>query len=168
MKLNIGSGENHIEGYRSVDKRQEAHPEIVCEIGKMRLPFENDSVDEILAHNSFEHFDNFIGVVEDLARVSKNGAIWKVTLPYATSYLYNVINPYHVNPWFTEHTFAFWDQIYKREQPSWFKLKILKTEFVYNKELWGDKNRTEKEWEMLRQSSLNVVKEFYQEIKVIK
>lgn len=164
MKLNIGCGENKISGYINVDKRIEAKPDMLVNIGEELFPIDDNKVTEILSHNSFEHFPNFIDVVNELARISTNGCIWKITVPYATSYMFNVINPYHVNPWFTEDTFRFWDDVYKREQPSWFKLNILKTEFVYNTKLWGKNN----DWNRLRKTNINVVMEMYQEIKVIK
>ena len=164
MKLNIGSGEKKISGYTSVDKREEANPDMLVNIGVDKFPLADNVVDEILSHNSFEHFPNFIEVVNELGRISKNGCTWKVTVPYATTYTFNVINPYHINPWFTEDTFRFWDDVYKREQPKDFKLKILKTDFTYNTDLWGkDQN-----WDRLRKTNINVVKEMYQEIEVIK
>jgi hypothetical protein len=164
MKLNLGCGEFKKEGYINIDKRKDANPDLILEIGIESFPQENGSVSEIYAHNSLEHFPNFADVVSELGRISKNGCIWKITLPYATTYVYNVINPYHLSPFFTENTFRFWDDIYRREQPDDFRLKIIKTDFTYNTALWGSTN----DWEKLRQTNINVVQSFYQEIEVIK
>ena len=165
-KINLGCGENKKHGYLNIDYRKEAEPDVLMTIGKDRFPFDDNSIDEIFAHNSLEHFDNFLFVVQEMGRVSKNGCIWKITLPYATSTLFNLINPYHLNPFFTENTFRFWDDIYKREQTDNFNLRITKTDFVYNESLWG--KHTQQEWEKLRNKYLNVVTSFYQEITCIK
>lgn len=164
--LDIGSGEKKIDGFISVDKRKDANPDIICEIGKDRLPFDDNFIDVIFAHHSFEHFDNFIGAVEDLARVSKNGAEWIITVPYCTSTEFNLINPYHPNPFFSEYTFRFFDDIYEREQPKWFRLKQHNVTFTYNTSLWGD--HTDFEWSILRRKYLNVVKEIKIDLEVIK
>lgn len=165
IKVNIGCGENKIDGFINIDKREVCNPDILCEIGNESIDMDDSCVDYIWSHNSFEHFDNFISVVEELARISKNGAIWDVSTPYCTSTKYNLVNPYHVNPFFSEDTFRFWDDIYKREQPS-FKLKQLDVEFVYNTELWGD--NPDEDWEIMRQKYLNVVTEIKVKLRVDK
>lgn len=164
MKVNLGCGENKLEGYTNIDKR-EGVGNLQREVGVELLhPLQN--IEEVIMHHSAEHFPNFIYWVTDLASRCKNGCLWKVTTPYATSTVLNLVNPYHVNPWFTEHTFRFFDDIYKRENNYNFKLKIEKVEYKYNHELWD--YHDEAEWERMRQKYLNVVKEMYQEIRVIK
>ncbi len=163
MKINLGSGENLMEGYVNVDKMPIA--DVQKYIGKDRLSPEIYKVKEVVIHHSAEHFPNFLFWVEDLASCCVNGCIWKITVPYCTSTVLNLVNPYHIQL-FSEHKFRFFDDIYKREMPNDFKLKILKTEFTYNEKLWG-KHRPEM-WEEMRLKYLNVVKSMYQEIEVIK
>jgi len=166
MKLNLGCGSTYMEGFVNIDSREEAKPDLLLEIGRYPFHFDDNTVDEIHAYNSMEHFPNFIEVVHEMARVSKDGALWVIKVPYVTSTLHNLANPYHVNPRFTENTFRFWGDIYQREQPTWFKLEILETKFEYNESVWGHKN--DNEFEEMRHKYLNVVTSMTQRIKVIK
>ncbi len=163
MKINLGSGENLIKGYVNIDKRPIA--DIKKYVGKDNLAPEIHDVEEVIIHHAAEHFPNLIFWVNDLASCCINGCIWKITVPYLTWTL-SLSNPYHVSPLFTERTFRFFDDIYKREQSKDFKLHILKTKFTYNYSLWGKHNQSE--WEDMRLKYLNVVRQMYQEIKVIK
>lgn len=163
MKINLGSGENLMKGYVNVDKRPIAEVQKV--VGWDDLDPEIHDVEEVVIHHAAEHFPNFLFWVTNLAQCCNDGCIWKITVPYLTWTL-SLLNPHHVNPLFTEYTFRFFDDIYKREQPEDFKLKILKTEFTYNEELWGKHDQSE--WEDMRLKYLNVVRQMYQEIKVIK
>jgi len=164
MKVNLGSGENILDGYVNVDNR--AIADIKKYIGIESLSPEIYKVKEAVIRNSAEHFPNFRFWVEDLASCCINGCIWKITVPYATSTMFNLVNPYHISPLFTENTFRFFEDIYKREMPKTFKLKILKTKFEYNKDLWGI--HTKKKWADMRLKYFNVVMSMYQEIEVIK
>lgn len=164
--LNIGCGEIPLDGYVNIDKRKETNPDIICEIGKEKIPIDDNKVDYIFADNSLEHFENLISSINDLARISKDGAIWEIIVPYCTSTKYNLVNPYHLNPFFSEDTFRFWDDIYKREQPKGFKLITKKTSFKYNTDLWGE--NPPEPWEIMRQKYLNVVSELHLTIEVKK
>jgi len=149
--------------YINVDIRPIA--DVQKEIGIDSLAPEIHDVKEVIIHHAAEHFPNFLFWVNDLAKCCNNGCIWKITVPYAT-WLPSLSNPHHVNPFFTEDTFGFFGDIYKREQPKAFKLKIMKTKLTYNDELWG--KHDQKEWEEMRLKYINVVRQMYQEIKVIK
>jgi len=163
MKVNLGSGESLMMGYVNVDNRPIA--DIQKEIGKETLAPEIHDVGEVIIHHAAEHFPNFLFWVDDLAKCCVNGCIWKITVPYAT-WLLNLSNPYHTNPLFTEDTFRFFEDIYKREMQYPFKLEILKTKLTYNDKLWGKHDQNE--WDDMRLKYLNVVRQMYQEIKVIK
>jgi len=163
MKINLGSGENKLLGYVNIDKRPIA--DIQKDVGKETLTPEIHDVEEVIIHHAAEHFPNFLFWVNDLAKCCLNGCIWKITVPYAT-WLPSLSNPHHVNPFFTEDTFGFFGDIYKREQPKDFKLEILKTVFTYNENLWGKHQMME--WEKMQRKYFDVVRQMYQEIKVIK
>lgn len=62
LKLHLGCGENHINGYINIDYPSSEHTvqatsiaDIFADITKLRFP--QESVDEIRSHHVFEHFD---------------------------------------------------------------------------------------------------------------
>lgn len=54
-KLNLGCGANHMEGYINIDIRipKTKQPDFVCDI--TRLPYKQETIDEIVSYHSFEH-----------------------------------------------------------------------------------------------------------------
>ena len=54
MKLNVGGGFQKMDGYMNVDIHQTGITDIVHDIEK-KLPFENETVDEIYSSHSLEH-----------------------------------------------------------------------------------------------------------------
>lgn len=147
MKIHVGCGDIKKEGFINIDARETIATDIVSNVTK--LPLDDNSVDFVYSHHSFEHFP-FLEAVEELVRVSKDGAKWEVTTPYVTTTIHNLINPYHIEH-FTEHKFRFFDDIYEREQPE-FRIITDKVDFDYNHKLWGYDNLEEK-----RLKYLNVV-----------
>jgi len=65
MKLNIGCGEDIKQGYINIDIRKLYGVDLVIDLEKEKLPYEDNSVDEILAKDIIEHF-SFIKVEEIL------------------------------------------------------------------------------------------------------
>ena len=166
-KLHIGCGDTKKQGWVNVDIRKTKATDHVLDVCNMDI-FKDNTFDLVHSHHSFEHFD-FLPAVKELVRVSEHKAIWNVTVPYATSTKYNLINPYH-KELFTEDKFRFFDDLYPREMPQDFKIKTLDVEFDYNEELWGSfllRNRIY-EWKHLRQKYLNVVKQITFKLQVIK
>lgn len=66
VKLNVGCGENKIDGYVNTDIRNDTNPDMVIDLEKIPYPFDNSSVDEILANDIIEHFS--YKIVEDIVR----------------------------------------------------------------------------------------------------
>jgi len=54
-KLNLGCGANHLIGYINIDIRvpKMREPDFVCDISK--LPYKNNTIDEIVCYHAFEH-----------------------------------------------------------------------------------------------------------------
>ena len=80
MKLNIGCGKLHKKGYVNID--MQAPADVICNIGKDRLPYEDNSVELGEADNLMEHFDNdeFMFAMNEVFRVMQKGGVlwWKV------------------------------------------------------------------------------------------
>ena len=83
MKINLGSGFKRIDGFVNVDDDPLVNPDYLVNIEKDKLPFEDNSVEEIRAHHILEHIgDGFIPLMKELYRISKNDAILDILVPH--------------------------------------------------------------------------------------
>lgn len=60
-KLNYGCGEATLEGYINVDteKNKQVTPDVIADIKKSNLPFENEHFDEVVFMHCIEHIEKF-------------------------------------------------------------------------------------------------------------
>ena len=104
MKLHLGCGNDYKEGYFNCDLSEQVNPDKVINLEKP-LPFENDSVDEIIAYHILEHINNFIPLMHEIHRVCKKGAKIFIKTPFYTGWgQYN--DPTHVR-FFSIYTFQY-------------------------------------------------------------
>jgi len=83
MKLNIGSGIKRFPGFVNIDSDPNCSPDYVMQLGKDIFPFEDNTVDEVIAHHVFEHIgDGFFDFLKDLYRVCQHEAIIDVHVPH--------------------------------------------------------------------------------------
>lgn len=83
MKINLGSGYRRIDGFLNLDDDPLVEPDFLCNIEKDKLPFEDNSVEEIRAHHIFEHIGaGFIPLMQELYRVAKHGCILDIVVPH--------------------------------------------------------------------------------------
>ena len=80
----MGCGKKHLPNYVNCDKSFEVKPDAVVDLEK-RLPFDDNSVDEIVGDHILEHIHNFIPLMHELHRVCKNNAILKFSVPFYLS-----------------------------------------------------------------------------------
>lgn len=80
MRLNLGCGGDLIAGYVNVDLYNE-RADVRCDVTK--LPYDNDSTDEVLASHVIEHFDfkEAFNVLKEWRRVLKVGGLLVVETP---------------------------------------------------------------------------------------
>ncbi len=72
MKLNLGCGSEYLKGYINIDIMQGV-ADVVWDLNKCPYPFEDDSVDYVLAKHVLEHLDDVISVMNELHRIVKKG-----------------------------------------------------------------------------------------------
>lgn len=96
MKLNIGCGNKVVEGYIGVDKFQCEAAEYICDIENEKLPFKDNTVEDIILDNVIEHFYDIPNVINELVRVSNKGAIIKIITPHFSA-LSSWIDPTHIH-----------------------------------------------------------------------
>jgi SAM-dependent methyltransferase len=104
VRLNIGAGGTYIPGFTNIDISTKA--DITLDLGKNRLPFNDDSVDLVFSYHTLEHVPDYLFAISEIHRVLKHGGRFLVGLPYVTLSEYNLVNPYHYQN-FNEFSFDF-------------------------------------------------------------
>lgn len=98
MKINIGSGSKRYPGFLNIDNDPGSNPDFVVNLETEPLPFESDSIDEVLAHHVLEHLgDGFFHCIKELYRVCKHGATISVHVPHPQHDTF-LIDPTHKRP----------------------------------------------------------------------
>lgn len=83
MKLNIGGGRTKYDGFLNCDYDINTNPDYVFNLETDVWPFEDNSVDEVIAHHIFEHFgEGYFHVLKELYRVCKDGAVLDIKVPH--------------------------------------------------------------------------------------
>lgn len=85
MKLNLGCGYNKLPGYINVDHDPRCEPDIVADLEQL-LPFEDNSVDEIVLHHVLEHLGQdtktYLNIWKEYYRILKDQGVIKITVPH--------------------------------------------------------------------------------------
>ena len=99
MKINLCSGGDYREGYINVDFskcRSDMTPTKVDLVHDIRkgLPWNDNSVDELIFRESLEHFNRLQGyeILKEIYRVLKNGGKLDLSVPNAPRQLKMLIN----------------------------------------------------------------------------
>jgi hypothetical protein len=83
MKLNIGAGDKRYEGFTNCDHNNLFNPEYVFDLEKDKWPFEDNSVDEVIAYHILEHMgEGYFHCLKELYRVCKNNALIDIKVPH--------------------------------------------------------------------------------------
>lgn len=83
MKINIGSGDVRIDGYINCDYDSSLKPDFVLDLEKDIYPFEDNTVETVIAHHILEHLgDGYFHCIQELYRICKNGAIVDIRVPH--------------------------------------------------------------------------------------
>lgn len=104
MKLNLGAGNDIRQGWSNHDFTSLPGVDVVHDLDVYPWPFEDGSVEELLAANVLEHLDDLIPAIEEIHRVLEPGAIATVIVPYWNSW-HRHADPTHRRGF---HEFTFW------------------------------------------------------------
>ena len=103
-RLNLGCGKNIKKDWVNLDCVGLPGVDIVYDIEKLPLPFENEECDEIRFDNIFEYIE-YRSVLKDLYRILKTGGQLRIRVPHFTS-RNNYVDPTH-KKCFSIETFEF-------------------------------------------------------------
>jgi SAM-dependent methyltransferase len=106
VKLNIGCGNDIRPGYINCDKVEIPGVDQIVDLDGI-LPFEGESIDEILLIDVLEHVNDIIKTMEELHRILKKGGRVSIRVPYWNSWA-TYADPTHKRG-FHEFFFCFFD-----------------------------------------------------------
>lgn len=131
--LDIGCGARKTPGAVGMDIRPLPGVDIVHDLNIVPWPVESDRFDLVVAKHALEHLVNLDGVMEEIRRVSRNGARLRIVTPHFSS-LNSWEDPSHVRH-FARRSFSFFsDDGPTPRTPARFKM--LAVEVSFGKGLW--------------------------------
>ena len=92
--IDIGCGADKYPGALGVDIAALSTVDVQADVTR-GLPFRDRSVDAVHASHVLEHFDDLVGVMDEIWRVCKPGARFYITVPHATSAYMTWRDPTH-------------------------------------------------------------------------
>jgi SAM-dependent methyltransferase len=112
MKLNLGCGSRHLEGWLNIDSVASLRPDRVMDLEQTPWDLPTDAADEVLLNHVLEHLGastgSFLGVMSELHRVCRDGALIRINVPHPLHEHYRT-DPSHVRP-ITPQTLSMFSQ----------------------------------------------------------
>ena len=101
MKLNLGCGKKHIDGWVNVDFYDDSKCDVTHDLEEFPWPWENDSVSEIEIIHTLEHLGAdwkvYIKILQEMFRICEDDATINVHVPSPWHWNYTS-DPTHVRP----------------------------------------------------------------------
>lgn len=96
IKLNLGSGSEHLEGYINADLRYNPGVDMRLDLTAPHLPFQDNSVSEVRMHHVLEHILDVPPLMEELYRILEPGGKLEIFVPYFTNFqAFTQLQHYH-------------------------------------------------------------------------
>ena len=105
--LDLGCGKRKLKGAIGIDISLDCDADVIHNLNKFPYPFSDSEFDYVHADNIIEHLDDVVKVLEELHRITKNGATIKIIVPFFRN-LYAFIDPTHKH-FFTVRSFDYFD-----------------------------------------------------------
>lgn len=83
--LDFGCGRAKHPGAIGADLNRRSAADVIADLNRLPYPFRTDSFDLVVCKDVLEHLDNFIGVVEEICRITRPGGKIYVHAPFASS-----------------------------------------------------------------------------------
>jgi predicted SAM-dependent methyltransferase len=88
IKVHLGCGVDYRKGFINVDGDRSIKADKYCDLSK-KLPFKDNSVDEILCRNLFEHIPNPLNFLLEIKRILKKGGRATIVTSNASYFIYH-------------------------------------------------------------------------------
>ncbi|WP_433787551.1 class I SAM-dependent methyltransferase [Paenibacillus cellulositrophicus] len=182
MRIDLGSGNHKFRDCIGIDRIAYPETDLVWDYNQ-RLPFEDDSVEFVMASRSLEYVDNLQAVMQELYRVCRHKAMVCIVAPYAHVGAH-IVNPEY-KQLFNEHSPRYWtsspdtiideDEFMLSKQNTWplltqgqaaMDFRVLRMEFFYFPVYQTGYDPIE--LSLLRQSQLNVAHQIMFHLLVVK
>lgn len=111
MKLHLGAGKDARAGWVNLDQCALPGIDVVADLGKCKetpLPFADDTFEELFGSHVIEHIEDTLSLMQELHRISKDGAVMLLKCPYGSSDDAHE-NPTHVRQYFI-HSFGYFSR----------------------------------------------------------
>jgi hypothetical protein len=83
MKINLGAGGTRLEGFVTLDYDPLENPDYIVDLEKDILPFEDNTVEVVVAHHILEHLGaGYFHCLKEIYRVCKHGATIDIRVPH--------------------------------------------------------------------------------------
>lgn len=81
--LNLGCGNNYLDGFINIDLTSKC--DLKLDLNIYPYPFEEGSIDYILAEHILEHMDSPINFIKEMHRLLKVGGVLKIKVPHVSA-----------------------------------------------------------------------------------
>ncbi len=182
MKINIGSGYKKYEDFINLDGDKNCNPDILINLDdkNLVLPFEDNSIDYVLAEHILEHIgEGYFKLLQELYRICKPGAFLDIKVPHPNHEVY-LNDPTHKRPITVEGIRLFSKkfnqyEIDRKGSSSTLGImfdvdfELVKYDFVHDT-FYQDKlkSMTDEQIERLYREALNTTIEIHMIVQVIK
>lgn len=84
MKIDIGCGSSKKDGFVGIDIQNIPGVDLLLDLSREQLPFDDNSVSEVYSSHFFEHLgiDSVQRILEEIYRVCLDGSIVKIRVPH--------------------------------------------------------------------------------------
>lgn len=141
IDLELGCGQNKINGRIGIDKQNLPTVDIVADIEEGLPFFPDNSVDEIYAKSFLEHVQNFENLMREIVRILKKDGKCYIFVPHFS-------NPYHYSDYTHKRFFGLYSFYYfvetknqlQRKVPNFYtdiRIKILSQTLVFKSPFKG-------------------------------
>lgn len=109
MKLNLGCGSTRYPGFTNVDVLRNDNVDVVWNLNSYTWPWEDGSIEEIIAEDVLEHLWETPLVINEMWRILDDDGIVTIQVPdVIRNPMSAFTDPTHVR-YFTDNSFDYWD-----------------------------------------------------------